>query len=72
MESNEVVAAPAGPGRVIVGLIKTMRPRQWVENAFVFAALVFDRKILQPGPLAATRAGVCALFLRSPSAELCN
>jgi len=26
-------------------LIKTMRPRQWTKNAFIFAALVFDEKL---------------------------
>lgn len=72
MESNEVAAAPAGPGRVIVGLIKTMRPRQWVKNGFVFAALVFDSKMLQPGPLTATIAGFFALCLLSSSVYLLN
>ncbi len=28
-------------------LLKTMRPRQWTKNAFVFAALVFDGKLTQ-------------------------
>lgn len=72
MESNEVAAAPAGPGRVIVGLIKTMRPRQWVKNGFVFAALVFDSKMLQTGPLTATIAGFFALCLLSSSVYLLN
>lgn len=29
------------------GLLKTTRPRQWVKNGFVFAALVFDAKITE-------------------------
>ncbi|MCB8943812.1 MAG: decaprenyl-phosphate phosphoribosyltransferase [Ardenticatenaceae bacterium] len=29
----------------VVGLLKTMRPRQWVKNGFVFAALLFDGKL---------------------------
>ncbi len=31
---------------MISGLIKTMRPRQWSKNGFVFAALFFDRQVL--------------------------
>jgi len=32
----------------LVGLIKTMRPRQWTKNAFVFAGLVFDGQFFAP------------------------
>jgi hypothetical protein len=28
------------------GLFKTMRPRQWVKSVIVYAALVFDGKLL--------------------------
>jgi 4-hydroxybenzoate polyprenyltransferase len=30
---------------LLLGLLKTMRPRQWVKNGVVFAALVFDRQL---------------------------
>jgi hypothetical protein len=30
---------------VIASLVKTMRPRQWAKNIFVFAALTFDVKL---------------------------
>lgn len=30
---------------MLVALIKTMRPKQWVKNGVIFAALVFDRQL---------------------------
>jgi len=32
--------------QAMAALLKTMRPKQWVKNSFIFAALVFDQKIL--------------------------
>jgi 4-hydroxybenzoate polyprenyltransferase len=38
-------------------LLKTMRPRQWTKNAFVFASLVFDGKLFHPIDFLRTLAG---------------
>ncbi len=45
----------------ILALFKTMRPQQWTKNLFIFAALVFDEKVLVPEYLVSTLAGF-ALF----------
>jgi 4-hydroxybenzoate polyprenyltransferase len=29
----------------LIGLVKTMRPRQWIKNGVIFAAIVFDRQL---------------------------
>jgi hypothetical protein len=34
-----------------------MRPRQWIKNAFIFAPLVFDEKLLRPEPFGRTVVG---------------
>ncbi len=36
---------------MLKALIKTMRPRQWTKNAFVFAGVVFDRQLSLHDPL---------------------
>lgn len=37
-------------------LLKTMRPKQWSKNVFVWAALLFDEKLFQVGPFLRTLA----------------
>lgn len=71
MDTHEA-ASPAGPRRAIIGLIRTMRPRQWAKNAFVFAALVFDGKLTQLVPVLATLGGFVTLCLLSSSVYLLN
>ncbi|RME87887.1 MAG: decaprenyl-phosphate phosphoribosyltransferase [Anaerolineae bacterium] len=44
-------------------LLKTMRPRQWAKNVFIFAALVFDRQLTRPGAVLHTVLGAVAFSL---------
>jgi 4-hydroxybenzoate polyprenyltransferase len=56
----------------ITGLIRSLRPRQWPKNIFLFAAIVFDRQFFVPGPLLRTLAGFVILCLASGSVYLVN
>jgi 4-hydroxybenzoate polyprenyltransferase len=57
---------------IIVAFVKSLRPRQWPKNIFLFAALVFDRQFFLPGPLLRTIAGFFLLCLASGSVYLIN
>jgi len=57
---------------MLIGLIKTLRPKQWTKNGFVFVPLVFDVKIFQPDPLLRTLAGFVLLCLISGTVYLIN
>jgi 4-hydroxybenzoate polyprenyltransferase len=53
-------------------LLKTMRPRQWVKNGVIFAALVFDHHLFQLTPLARTAAGFILLCALSSTVYIVN
>ncbi|MHC1740869.1 MAG: decaprenyl-phosphate phosphoribosyltransferase [Anaerolineaceae bacterium] len=53
-------------------LFKAMRPRQWTKNAFVFAALVFDRQLLILTSLFHTFLAFLIFCLLSSSVYLIN
>jgi 4-hydroxybenzoate polyprenyltransferase len=55
-----------------LALLEAMRPKQWAKNLFVFAALVFDRQLLQLDPLLRTLAGFAVLCLASSAVYLVN
>ena len=42
---------------ILTGLLRTMRPKQWTKNVFIFAAVVFDSKLFLPGPFFSTPLG---------------
>jgi len=54
------------------GLLATMRPKQWTKNAFVFAALVFDGKLLHPFLFAKVTAAFILFCLLSSTVYLIN
>jgi 4-hydroxybenzoate polyprenyltransferase len=57
---------------VLRGLIKSMRPRQWAKNVFVFVALFFDRKLTDPESVLRTLAAFVLLCLMSSAVYLMN
>lgn len=57
---------------MLVGLLKTMRPKQWTKNVFVFAALIFDEKLFDPVWFGRTFAAFVLFCLISGTVYLIN
>jgi 4-hydroxybenzoate polyprenyltransferase len=56
----------------LIALIRTMRPKQWTKNGFVFVPLLFDHKLTDGRYLLATIAGFVLLCLVSSTVYLLN
>lgn len=56
----------------LTALFKTMRPRQWTKNAFVFGALVFDRQLFILDSFLHTLAGFALFCLVSSAVYIFN
>ncbi|HET6446488.1 MAG TPA: decaprenyl-phosphate phosphoribosyltransferase [candidate division Zixibacteria bacterium] len=54
------------------GLIYSMRPRQWLKNGLVFAALFFDRKVIDLESLERTTAAFIFLCMVSSAVYIMN
>jgi len=61
-----------GENILISGILKTLRPKQWTKNGFIFAALIFDVKLLQFQPFLKTVLGFALLCLISGTVYLIN
>lgn len=57
---------------MLKALFKTMRPRQWTKNVFIFAALVFDKQLLNVDSFLRTLAGFGLFCLISSSVYIFN
>ena len=57
---------------MLTALLKTMRPRQWTKNVFIFAALVFDKQLLNAESFLRTLAGFALFCLISSSVYIFN
>jgi 4-hydroxybenzoate polyprenyltransferase len=57
---------------VLKGLFKSMRPRQWAKNVFLFVPLLFDQKLFQPAPLLRTVFAFALFSLASSVVYLLN
>ena len=67
--SVEFEAAPARGGAVIRELLRAMRPRQWIKNTWVFAAIAFSGERLWTKPdKVALVLGAFALFCMAAGA----
>lgn len=57
---------------MLKALLKTMRPRQWTKNVFLFAALVFDKQLFIFESFLHTLAGFALFCLISSSVYIFN
>jgi 4-hydroxybenzoate polyprenyltransferase len=53
-------------------ILKAMRPKQWVKNIFIFAGIVFDRKLGDPEAFSATILGAILFSLLASGVYIIN
>ena len=57
---------------MFLALLQSMRPKQWIKNGIVFAALIFDVQLFMVEPFLRTLAGFVVLCLLSSAVYLFN
>lgn len=72
MSSSSAPATLAGERNNLAGLLRTMRPRQWIKSVIVYAALVFDGKLFVPELFLKTTVIFVAFCLIASSVYIIN
>lgn len=57
---------------MLLALLKTMRPKQWTKNGFIFAALIFDGQLTNPEAVLTTLAGFLLFCLLTSTVYIIN
>lgn len=57
---------------MLISILKTMRPKQWTKNVFIFAGLVFDGQLTSIEPFTLTLAGFFLLCFASSTVYIIN
>ena len=57
---------------MLLALLKTMRPKQWTKNGFIFTALIFDGQLTRPESVLITLAGFVVFCLLSSTVYIVN
>lgn len=58
--------------QALIGLLRTMRPRQWTKNGIIFAGLVFDGQLLNPDSFLRVTVSFILLCLISSTIYIIN
>ncbi len=58
--------------QALLGLIRTMRPKQWTKSGFIFVPLIFDRQLFLWEPFLRTFAGFWLLSLTASAVYIIN
>ena len=57
---------------MIIGILRSLRPKQWTKNGAIFVALIFDVKLFQSDPLLKTLLGFFLLCFIAGTVYLIN
>lgn len=65
-------SAPSSVKVLVPGLVRLMRPKQWIKNFFVFTPLLFAREFLSPDKVAAAAAAFVLFCVASSATYIVN
>jgi 4-hydroxybenzoate polyprenyltransferase len=62
----------SAPPALLIGLIKSLRPHQWIKNVFLFAALIFAERFGDPHSITLALAGLAVFCALASAVYLVN